>query len=58
MLDHAGDGVLLKDFGVGVGKIADDSHSLVAELYVVLPWFLLQDAGEVPGYFWSWFPCC
>lgn len=58
VLDHAGDRVLLKDFGVGVGKIADDSHGLVAELYVVLPWFLLQDAGKVPGYFWSWFPCC
>lgn len=58
MLDHAGDRVLLKDFGVGVDKIADDSHGLVAELYVVLPWFLLQDAGKVLGYFWCWFPCC
>lgn len=50
--------MILEDFGVGMGEIADDGHSLVAELDVVLPRFLLQDAGKVPGDFWSWLPCC
>lgn len=50
--------MLLEDFGVGVGEIADDSHRLVAECDMVLLWFLLQYAGKAPGDFWRWLPCC
>lgn len=58
MLDHTGNGVLLEDFGVGMGEVADDSDGLVGELDVVLLWFLQQRAWKVPGDFWSWLPCC
>lgn len=58
VLDHTGDGVLLDDFGVSVGEVADDSDGLVSKPDVVFPWFLQQDAGKAPGDFWSWLPCC